>query len=79
MKYAKWDMVRMRVPDKEILDSPLYTRGMIEAFKINPMAKITWSADKPYWLAYFVEDWRWSHRTVRVNWIAKNRQPVLFI
>lgn len=79
MKYTKWDMVEMRVPEREILDSPIYTRGMIEIFKINPMVKIAWSMIKTYWLVYFVDDWKWNNRTVREDWIAKNRWPVLFI
>jgi hypothetical protein len=79
MKYTEWDMVRMRVPDKEILDPPVYTRRMIETFKINPMVKITWSVDKPYWLVYYVGDWKWASRMIREEWIDINRWPVLFI
>lgn len=79
MKYSKWDMVRMRVPDKEILDSPIYTNGMIKIFKINPMVKILWSMMRTYWLTYTVEDWEWGSRNIREDWIANNRWPVLFV
>ena len=79
MKYTKWDMVEMRVPEKEILDSPLYMRIMIETFKVNPMVKIVWSAERSYWLIYHIEDWKWESRAIREDWIAKNRWPVLFI
>lgn len=79
MKYTKWDMVEMRVPEREILDAPVYTKKMIELFKINPMVKIVWSIDKYYWLVYFVDDWKWNNRSVREEWIVKNRWPVLFI
>lgn len=72
-------MVRMRVPEKEILESPIYTNRMIEIFKINPMVKIVWSMMKTYWLTYFVDDWKWNNRTIREEWIANNRWPVLFI
>ena len=79
MKYTKWDMVRMRVPEKEILDSPVYTKGMIETFKVNPMVKIIFVSERTYWIMYNIEDYVWTHRSIRADWIANNRWPVLFI